>query len=178
MINLMKPGAAAHSQSSHSVQSKRLSPRRPIATATVGPSRLPAQLNPVGRSPVARPSSKAATYAVQAPIHLRGGQQIRATINGTQHVAGSIDISSGAAGKAHITNLRVDQQHRRRGVASKLIEAAITSARRQGFKAATLEARPSDNGTSPQALVAMYRRQGFRSIGKSGRGNPLMERKL
>ena len=28
------------------------------------------------------------------------------------------------------------------------------------------------------ALVAMYRRQGFKSVGKTGRGSPLMERRL
>jgi ribosomal protein S18 acetylase RimI-like enzyme len=59
-----------------------------------------------------------------------------------------------------------------------LIDAAINTARRQGFKAASLEARPSDNGISPQALVAMYRRQGFKSVGRSDRGSPMMERKL
>jgi ribosomal protein S18 acetylase RimI-like enzyme len=89
-----------------------------------------------------------------------------------------VEISAGGAGKAFISNLKVDQQHRRRGVAAKLIDAAINTARRQGYKAASLEARPSDNGISPQALVAMYRRQGFRSVGKSQRGSPMMERKL
>jgi ribosomal protein S18 acetylase RimI-like enzyme len=118
-------------------------------------------------------------YKVQAPIYLSGrAQQIRATIQGTPQVAGSVEISRGGGGKIYISNLNVDQQHRRRGVAAKLIDAAITTARRQGFKAASLEARPSDNGISPQQLVAMYRRQGFKSVGKSGRGNPLMERKL
>ena len=58
------------------------------------------------------------------------------------------------------------------------IDAAVATARRQGFKMARLEARPSDNGISPQALVDMYRRQGFKSVGRTGRGSPLMERKL
>lgn len=122
---------------------------------------------------------RANTYAVQSPVHVAGrGQQIRATISGTQNVAGSIEISGRGAGQAYISNLTVDQQHRRRGVAAKLIDAAINNARRQGFKSASLEARPSDNGISPQALVAMYRRQGFKSVGRSQRGSPLMERKL
>lgn len=124
-------------------------------------------------------NSRASTYAVQPPVHLAGrSQQIRATISGTPQVAGSVDISTGGAGKVFISNLKVDQQHRRRGVAAKLIDAAVNTARRQGFRSAALEARPSDNGISPQALVAMYRRQGFKSIGKSNRGSPMMERKL
>jgi ribosomal protein S18 acetylase RimI-like enzyme len=138
-----------------------------------------------GRQNVAKPARpaspgqmKAPSYNVQAPLPLgAGSHQIRATIHGTPQVAGSVDISR-IGSKAFISNLQVDQQHRRRGVAAKLIDAAINTARRQGFKAASLEARPSDNGISPQALVAMYRRQGFKSVGKSHRGSPMMERKL
>jgi len=150
-----------------------------VRSPQIGPAR-PNVANP--RAPV-RPVStvtmKAPNYTVQAPLPL-GGQnhQIRATIQGTPQVAGSVEISAGGAGKAFISNLKVDQQHRRRGVAAKLIDAAVNTARRQGYKAASLEARPSDNGISPQALVAMYRRQGFRSVGKSQRGSPMMERKL
>jgi ribosomal protein S18 acetylase RimI-like enzyme len=121
----------------------------------------------------------APNYHVQPPMNLAGRQQqIRATVGGTPQVAGSVELSARGGGKAFVSNLQVDQQHRRRGVAAKLIEAAVTTARRQGFRTVTLEARPSDNGISPQALVAMYRRQGFQSVGKTSRGSPLMERKL
>ena len=124
-------------------------------------------------------NAHAPNYNVQSPVPVSGrNQQIRATISGTPHVAGSVDISPRGGGKVYISNLQVDQQHRRRGVAAKLIEAAVSTARRQGFSAVSLEARPSDNGISPQALVAMYRRQGFQNVGKSHRGSPLMERKL
>ena len=121
----------------------------------------------------------APNYTVQAPRPLGGNiQQIRATLQGTPQVAGSVEISAAGSGRAYISNLQVDQQHRRRGVAAQLITAAISTARRQGFKAASLEARPSDNGISPQQLVAMYRRQGFKNVGRTSRGSPLMERKL
>ena len=134
---------------------------------------------PAAARPVVQPVSTTPNYRVQSPIPLgQGNQQIRATIHGTPQVAGSVELSRSSGGKAYIFNLKVDQQHRRRGVAAKLIDAAINTARRQGFKAASLEARPSDNGISPQALVAMYRRQGFKSVGRTDRGSPLMERKL
>ena len=124
-------------------------------------------------------SSKAPSYRVHTPVPLgHGSQQIRATIQGSPQIAGSVELSKASDGKVYISNLRVDEQHRRRGVAAKLIDAAVHAARRQGFKAASLEARPSDNGISPQALVGMYRRQGFKSVGKSFRGSPMMERKL
>ncbi len=123
--------------------------------------------------------AKATTYAVQPPVALAAhSKQIRATLNGTRQVAGSIDIRAAGAGKGFIANLKVDHDHRRRGVAAKLIDAAVNSARRQGFRSVSLEARPSDNGITPQALVAMYRRQGFKSVGRTERGSPLMERKL
>ena len=118
-------------------------------------------------------------YAVQPPIPVAAhSQQIRATVDGVRQVAGSVDIMRAGPGKGFIANLKVDNEHRRRGVGAKLINAAVASARRQGFSSLSLEARPSDNGISPGALVAMYRRQGFTSVGRSQRGNPLMERKL
>ena len=150
------------------------------------PGAMPgAPRSPVGPNQRAAPGParhvimRAPNYTVQAPRPLGGNsQQIRATIQGTPQVAGSVEITAAGSGRAYISNLRVDQQHRRRGVAAQLINAAVSAARRQGFKAASLEARPSDNGISSQALVSMYRRQGFKSVGKSSRGSPLMERKL
>lgn len=118
-------------------------------------------------------------YAVQAPVPLGGnGHQIKATMNGSRQVAGSVDIRAAGGGRGFIANLKVDNEHRRRGVAGKLIDAAVATARRQGFNSVSLEARPSDNGITPSALVSMYRRQGFKSVGRTQRGNPLMERKL
>jgi len=131
------------------------------------------------KNPVSHVQIKAPRYSVQDPLTLRRHyQQIRATIKGTPQIAGSVDISPSGRGKAFISNLHVNQQHRRRGVAAKLIDAVITAARRQGFNTARLEARPCDNSITLQALVALYHRQGFKSIGKTRRGSLLMECKL
>jgi ribosomal protein S18 acetylase RimI-like enzyme len=89
-----------------------------------------------------------------------------------------VDIRASGGGKAFISNLKVERDFRRQGLAGRLMDAALQSARSQGFKAARLEARPSDDGITPQALVSMYSRMGFRSVGRSSRGNPLMERRL
>ena len=137
---------------------------------------IPTQPN---NNPVSCAQIKSPRYTVQAPLTLgRHYQQIRATIQGTPQIAGSVDISASGRGKAFILNLQVSQLHRRRGVARKLIDAVITTTRRQGFTTARLEARPFDNGIPLHALVALYRRQGFRSIGKNRRGSLLMERIL
>jgi ribosomal protein S18 acetylase RimI-like enzyme len=58
-----------------------------------------------------------------------------------------VDINQAGAGKVYISNLRVEHEHRRRGIAAQLIDAAVNTARRQGFSAVSLEARPSDNGS-------------------------------
>lgn len=136
-------------------------------------------LENIGEQPISPGHFKLSNYTVQPPLAFgRRYQQIRATIQGTPYVAGSVEIRPSSGGKAYISNLHVDQKHRRRGIAVKLIGAVINAARRQGFKAARLEARPFDNGISLQMLVTMYRRQGFRSVGTTRRGSPLMERKL
>lgn len=107
-----------------------------------------------------------------------GRQQIRVAVSGSRQVAGSVDIRPTGGGRAFISNLKVERDFRRQGLANQLMDAALRNARSQGLKAARLEAHPSDDGISPQALVAMYSRMGFRSVGRSSRGNPLMERKL
>src|SRR5258708_197468 len=147
-IPVVRPPATA-SPNKAAVQSRGALPR----ALPNRPSRAVTQRTPL-RS-IAAASSKAPNYTVQAPIHLGGSQQIRATIQGTPQVAGSVEISSAGSGKAYISNLTVDQQHRRRGVAAKLIDAAISTALRQGFNAASLAARPYDNRHAPQILSSI-----------------------
>jgi GNAT superfamily N-acetyltransferase len=129
--------------------------------------------------PVGTDRMNVTNYMVQPPLSFgHHYQQIRVTVEGTPQIAGLIEISSSGRGSAYISNLRVHQEHRRRGVAAKLIDAVINTARHQGFEIARLEARPFGNGISLEELVAMYRRQGFRSVGNTRRGSPLMELKL
>ena len=118
-------------------------------------------------------------FSLQPPSPLGGGrQQIKVTVAGTKQVAGSVDIRPTGGGKAYISNLKVEHDFRRQGLANQLMNAALRSARGQGFNSAQLEARPSDSGITSQALVSMYQKMGFRNVGKSHRGNPLMERRL
>ena len=130
-------------------------------------------------NPISYVHIKAPSYTLQPPLTLgRHYQQIRATIQGTPQIAGSVNISPSGRGKAFISNLEVNRQHRRRGVAAKLTDAVISTARRQGYTTARLEARPFDDEIPLQALVALYRRRGFKSLGKNRRGSLLMERSL
>ena len=104
------------------------------------------QLQNIGEQPTTPPHMKVSKYTVQPPLTFgHRYQQIRATIQGTPQVAGSVEISPSSGGKAYISNLHVDQQHRRRGIAATLIGSVLNTARQQGFKTAWLEARPFDN---------------------------------
>lgn len=155
-------------------------PRARAAANTPARPQAPARVAPTAQRQVANaaPSQKAG-YRVLPPTPLAGGrQQIRVAVSGTRQVAGSVDIRATGGGNAYISNLKVERDFRRQGLAGQLMDAALRNARTQGFKAARLEAHPSDDGITPQALVSMYSRMGFRNVGRSSRGNPLMERRL
>lgn len=64
------------------------------------------------------------------------------------------------AGDAHITNVGVDEAHRRRGVATRLVLELARRAIAEGADAMTLEVR-----TSNEAAQALYRRFGFAPAG-------------
>jgi|GEM_PF-1338008 len=166
--------AAGKAQADRAAPPSRASAQRQTGSQ---PSAIARPQQQSRKAPAASPMGS--EYVVHRPVNVGGGnQQIRVTIKGTRQVAGSVDISPTKGGKVYISNLMVDKQHRRRGVATQLMNAALKSARNQGFSAARLEARPSDTTISSQSLVSMYQKMGFRNVGKSGRGNPLMERRL
>jgi ribosomal-protein-alanine N-acetyltransferase len=48
--------------------------------------------------------------------------------------------------EAHVTTLAVDQNHRRRGIATELLKALIDQSRRMGAQRISLEVRPSNSG--------------------------------
>lgn len=151
-------------------------PTRPQGPAAARPPATP-QTGAAQRSPA--PAPQQSGYRVHPPSPLGGGrQQIKVTIGGSRQIAGSVDMRPAKAGSVYISNLTVGREYRRQGLAGELMSAAMRSARGQGFTAARLEARPSDSDISQQALVSMYKRMGFRNVGRSDRGNPLMERRL
>ena len=126
----------------------------------------------------AQPPQKAPTYIVRPPIPSSAGRQrIQVMLQGSSVPVGSVDIEPTRTGQAEIINLNVLQEHRRRGVARLLIDAALQNAQRQGLTGACLEARPSDSSISLSSLVTMYQKMGFRGTGVSSRGNPVLERR-
>jgi len=119
-----------------------------------------------------QPKSEQAHSVLLSAPDQDGGRQIKVVSGGK--MIGSVEIHPSAAGGVEITDLKVLQEHRRKGVGRELVMAALQSARTQGLGLARLEAHPSDSSISPQALVSMYQAFGFRRIGVSSRGNPLM----
>jgi GNAT superfamily N-acetyltransferase len=104
----------------------------------------------------------------------KGRQQIRVTSKGSPTPIGTVDVNYNG-GKALISDLEVVQGHRRHGVGTMLMKAAVDSARRNGSFAPELEASPGAGSISRQSLVGMYQKLGFQNAGSTRRGNPRMK---
>lgn len=68
------------------------------------------------------------------------------------------------AEEMHILNLAVHPQHRRRGLARRLLTGAMTHARALGAQVAWLEVRPSND-----PALSLYRSFGFKEVGRRPR---------
>ncbi len=66
--------------------------------------------------------------------------------------------------EVHITTLAVTENHRRRGIASRLVEKLIAEARPRGACFLTLEVRPSN-----KAAIRFYEKFGFTVLGRRKR---------
>ncbi len=73
-------------------------------------------------------------------------------------------IARRVADELEILNLAVEPAHRRCGVASRSLEAALESGRARGAKRAFLEVRESNTGA-----IAFYQRRGFVRAGRRPR---------
>lgn len=150
--------------------------RSPDARNDTSPGSRVTSTNP-GSNVVNRKVNRAVNYSVSHPQPNGSGWQIHVASPGAPQPVGSVDLTA-SENRVHISNLRVATEHRRHGLAGKLIDAAIQTARTHGYAVAQLEARPdSPADVSPGALVSMYQKMGFRMTGRSKRGSPLMERR-
>ncbi|MFT4113330.1 GNAT family N-acetyltransferase [Silvibacterium sp.] len=115
-------------------------------------------------------------YTVRPAMRSGSGWRIDVAPLGAGQPVGSLQLTPSRDG-LFLSNLKVEQEHRRHGIAGQLIDAALMTARSNGYRTAQLEARPdSPADISTGALVSMYRRMGFSAAGITSRGNPLMER--
>lgn len=116
------------------------------------------------------------SYAIGPAMKDGSGWQISVAAMGRSQSVGSVRITPRNK-TAYISDLEVATDHRRHGLATQLVQAAMRTARSQGYSTAQLEARPGSNSDLSQpSLVSMYQRLGFRATGLSRRGNPLLER--
>ena len=116
-------------------------------------------------------------YTVRAPRPTGSGWDIQVASQGAAQPVGSVRLTASKDG-VYISNLKVAPEHRRHGLAGQLVDAALRTARSNGYSVAQLEARPDSHAdVAPSALVSMYRKLGFQTTGISQRGNPLMERR-
>lgn len=116
-----------------------------------------------------------AQYELTSPVWIGSGcQQIRVKLKGSSTPVGSVDLHYKQGGKAYISDLEVAQGHRRHGLGTMLMKAAMDAARRTGRTSTELEANPGPGSISKQSLVGMYEKLGFRNTGFSRSGNPKM----
>jgi hypothetical protein len=113
---------------------------------------------------------------VQAPILRSGGyQEINVTQTGAMGSVGSVHLRPAKNGQTYLSDLSVSPDHRRHGVAKMLVQAAQRVSSAQGHSGIVLEASPSAGSIDPQSLISMYQRMGFRRMGFSERGKPLLQ---
>lgn len=77
-----------------------------------------------------------------------------------------------------MVNRAVMPEHRRQGIASRLVESAIVTARQSGLHTLSMESRPGDSGISAASSVQTYVKPGFQRAGTSARGNTLLQRSV
>jgi len=116
-------------------------------------------------------------FAVRPARKNGSGWEIDATAGGGNSPAGRVRLTPSENG-VYISDLSVAPDYRRHGLAKQLVQAAMRTARSQGYSVAQLEAR-ADAGSevAGHSLVSMYQRLGFRTTGRTRRGSPLMERR-
>lgn len=141
----------------------------------------PSSATQVASSPInaviTRKSKAPVRCSVSAPRPNGDGWDIQVAALGASQPVGSVQLTALQNG-VYISNLKVDPEYRRQGLAGQLVDAALRTARSNGYHVAQLEARPdSPADVAPGALVSMYRKLGFQTTGLSQRGNPLMERR-
>jgi GNAT superfamily N-acetyltransferase len=147
-----------------------------VGTAELKPRPSEAR-NSIFHQPARGDHQATGEYKVLPPIRVSPRrEQIRVLANGSPRPVGSVDMEPADSGRIYISNLSVDPPHRRHGVATQLLNAVLANARNRGFAGAVLEARPGAGSIPAPALASMYRRMGFRDIGHSKLGSPLMER--
>jgi ribosomal protein S18 acetylase RimI-like enzyme len=151
--------------------------RVPEATGVVGVSSTSQNPGVGTNGVITRKAKAAAQYALRAPRPNGSGWDIQVATQGALQPVGSVQLTAAKDG-VFISNLKVSPEHRRQGLAGQLVDAALRTARSNGYQVAQLEARPdSPADVAPGTLVSMYRKLGFQMTGLSERGNPLMERR-
>jgi GNAT superfamily N-acetyltransferase len=148
----------------------KLAPETPASSGSK-PPRAQAGAAVIHQKPAAPPR-----YALRPARKHGSGWEIDATAGGSSP-AGRVRLTPSETGM-YISDLNVAPEHRRHGLAKQLVQAAMRTARSQGYSVAQLEAR-ADAGSevAGNSLVSMYQRLGFRTTGRTRRGSPLMERR-
>jgi GNAT superfamily N-acetyltransferase len=157
------------------VAAARSAPSNPASSHPAETNRTGSPNPRTGPAVISRKPAHPPAYALRPAIRTAAGWEIQVGAGGRGEAVGSVRLTPSDKG-VYLSDLRVAPEHRRHGLATQLVQAAMRTARSQGYMVTHLEARPSAGaGLPPSALVSMYQKLGFRTTGLSSRGSPLME---
>jgi ribosomal-protein-alanine N-acetyltransferase len=105
-------------------------------------------------------SPEAAAWSLDS-IRRLGGEGLDAWVAETGVGVAGFLVGRMAADEFEILNLAISPAHRRKGIASKLLEKALEMSRGRGSRQAFLEVRASN-----AAAIGLYRRHGFTECGR------------
>lgn len=121
------------------------------------------------------PTQPKRTHTLLAPQFLGSQVQIHASSGSLSRQSGGVQLKiDRSRNTGTIQNLRVDPEHRRQGLGTRLMQAAVAQAKLQGLSELRLEARSTEMGVSSVTLAGFYRRMGFREDGPAPNGGPRM----
>jgi ribosomal protein S18 acetylase RimI-like enzyme len=86
-----------------------------------------------GNGVINRKAKAAAQYSVRAPRPNASGWDIQVAVQGATQPVGSVQLTAAKNG-VYISNLKVAPEHRRQGLAGQLVDAALRTARSNGYE--------------------------------------------
>jgi len=114
-------------------------------------------------------------YQLQVPQFQGNAVQFRTSAVSGATPSGSVQLTVDPATRSGtILNLMVGMEHRRAGLGTRLMQAAVAQAKLLGLSSLSLEARSPEHGFPGSHLVGFYRKLGFHENGPALRGGPRM----
>jgi ribosomal protein S18 acetylase RimI-like enzyme len=140
--------------------------------AIVQDAALEAEAERTGRLAAAhRPVQRSAAPGAGVLSAPAGRGQVHVYAGPRERSVGSANVRGDGGAAVEITDLRVDPEHRKRGLGAALLSSAMQAGLRMGRRTVRLSSQDDGSGR----LTAWYRSMGFRPVGTDARGLTRLE---